>query len=905
MFSGFGRRMSSLIFGGGPGQTTGAPLQAVIAGNHDEDERPFYVLSGTQLQKWVVSDTSMEKFLYQIDADRLFRDALAKKVWDKDAIHLTQLTTWLLDLQLTRDGVMVLGAGMNMESDLLLHYAVAVIATDASGTPSKLESLTILNYVARYEEEKEEETLSYRLLVSDNYIDEMYLYNDYMVIMETGRGEKAEEVPPPGGRILGAGLSDGTAVFFSISQGLITINSTNRPQTSILGDTTQEITSQTDGSTMQMNASQINELSRSEDKSARLKAAFLASCSGNLRQAQEIVSELFPEDSSVGEIDRLVASLSQDLIDDYPTSDPRWADNARPGDCGSTSSLIILQQLKDKQRAHEYIIGFLKKLQLWDKLRTVKVDDRLMSTRLLLCQHAEQMEAAVILREMHTEYKVVIDRAISKVLSFRGETPSSGLSPNDIFYREVSHIHEIFEALLEYEADIISGNLQPTDIVNVISSVNPVLEGMLHAALQHRQTHAATYQSGAELQPQPEYIPWTSTSGPSGIRTLLTKQYFLTLETALPETRDDETRAQLFQQLLGLADNILDGYTSQLSSLADNPDMEEYRAQMEEKYTQDRSRLISPFLEYDQFERAGSLAEKYADFELLIQICEATGNQERIQRYQHQYSDKNFSDFLFSWYMREGKRGRLLSMPTVQQNKLQSFLQRDDLGYLKWLNDIECQQFNEAHRTLLELGRNEEQYLGKKKTLLSLSKLAALAYEDEDEEMQANIRDIDQEQQLILNQELLPVDLLESMGFDAENMKVLTPVEIIQLYICDENTTSTEYDFKKALDLLQFLDKNDQNIDYNMIQARIWSQAVVRDKAVWLHCPTGDPLDSVKDTIFFKTISLAVAQGAMPSEILPPMDQLLSEELLGELAADRQLRFMLGMVYELAKSDSQ
>ena len=29
---------------------------------------------------------------------------------------------------------------------------------------------------------------------------------------------------------------------------------------------------------------------------------------------------------------------------------------------------------------------------------------------------------------------------------------------------------------------------------------------------------------------------------------------------------------------------------------------------------------------------------------------------------------------------------------------------------------------------------------------------------------------------------------------------------IFQLYICDENTTATEYDFKKALDLLQFID---------------------------------------------------------------------------------------------------
>ena len=45
-------------------------------------------------------------------------------------------------------------------------------------------------------------------------------------------------------------------------------------------------------------------------------------------------------------------------------------------------------------------------------------------------------------------------------------------------------------------------------------------------------------------------------------------------------------------------------------------------------------------MEYEQYERAGSLGEKYCDFEALIKLCEATGNQERIQRYQQQFADK-------------------------------------------------------------------------------------------------------------------------------------------------------------------------------------------------------------------------------------------------------------------------
>ena len=51
-------------------------------------------------------------------------------------------------------------------------------------------------------------------------------------------------------------------------------------------------------------------------------------------------------------------------------------------------------------------------------------------------------------------------------------------------------------------------------------------------------------------------------------------------------------------------------------------------------------------MENEQYERAGSLGEKYCDFEILIRLCEATGNQERIQRYQQQFADKVYRTFV-------------------------------------------------------------------------------------------------------------------------------------------------------------------------------------------------------------------------------------------------------------------
>lgn len=41
---------------------------------------------------------------------------------------------------------------------------------------------------------------------------------------------------------------------------------------------------------------------------------------------------------------------------------------------------------------------------------------------------------------------------------------------------QVSRTYEIIESLLEYERDVMSGNLSPSDIITVILSVNPVIE---------------------------------------------------------------------------------------------------------------------------------------------------------------------------------------------------------------------------------------------------------------------------------------------------------------------------------------------------------------------------------------------------------------------------------------------
>ena len=163
-------------------------------------------------------------------------------------------------------------------------------------------------------------------------------------------------------------------------------------------------------------------------------------------QSISIIEELFPPEPPISPsrqkvakvdntdsfLDKLILSMSQDLIDDFPASDPRWMESVpgsgtnqtnQPFVSGSTMSLLILHQLEDKQRALDFYINFLKEVGLWNRVRifeifkslccdfnsnffqlhAVNVRDALTSTTLVLCEHVEKTATAISLRQVHSE----------------------------------------------------------------------------------------------------------------------------------------------------------------------------------------------------------------------------------------------------------------------------------------------------------------------------------------------------------------------------------------------------------------------------------------------------------------------------------------------------------------------
>uniref|UniRef100_A0A671TNP8 Nuclear pore complex protein Nup133 n=1 Tax=Sparus aurata TaxID=8175 RepID=A0A671TNP8_SPAAU len=626
----------------------------------------------------------------------------------------------------------------------------------------------------------------------------------------------------------------------------------------------------------------------------------LSSLSNDLVGAQTVTDDLFPADGDAdegAELDGVVTRINLDLVDDYPASDPRWAESVPDESAGfPLTSLIILHQLEDKMKAHGCFMDFLLQVGLLDRLGQVTVRSSPMATRLLLCEHAEKLQAAMVLKNHHTKHPELVNRAINIALQRNNAAVPPSLTAADVFFREVSQISSVFDCLLEEEERSLKENtVDSVQWAQVVLTVNNIIKDSLQAAGQYRDTKASMYRASESTAAEPEYIPWTASGGVGGVRTVISRQHEIILRSVYPHA-DSELRSALCEQLVALLDIYLSGYVAQLTSLQQQrpPGAQQERYNnLEMEYSQRRSELLAPLLDLGQYQWVAALAEKYCDFDILVQMCEQTDNQSRLQHYMTKFADQNFADFLFRWYMEKGKRGKLLSQPVAQHQQLASFLQSHQ--HLSWLHHIHVHDYSSAHRTLYSQANMESRYFVKKKTLLALSKLTVLASDLPEEQFNKKVDDIVEQERFLLHQETLPRQLLEEKQQNPDTMPVLSAHNLIQLYICDDNRRANEYDFKKALDLLEYVDEED-DVDIDALKCEIFGKALRRDD--WSSADgSDDPLEAAKDSTFVK-ILLKLIQEVSLQTYLPDVKELLDLDELSSLKSKPCFEFVLRANYE-------
>uniref|UniRef100_A0A8B9SF49 Nuclear pore complex protein Nup133 n=1 Tax=Apteryx owenii TaxID=8824 RepID=A0A8B9SF49_APTOW len=902
MFSGIGRKVSSLLGILSPGND--AAISSVL---WDKERSSFYMLTSSNLNKWEIGDSS-ERYIFSWDINRILKEHITDAIWGSESNYEDikgGVNIQYMDLQQNRDGLVILAAAWHPGDRPCLVYYTLITVEDKGFQISDDVVVEVTQYNPSFQSEEE---LTCCLVVPDYFSHAAYLYKEDEVFAcstGTGRISLPQEkiiLGIQGDSILGAGSCTGLPIFFAKKSGLITILS--RENVSVLPEDLEDSLSSSvagpNSESPAFDASSRIEIIAQEDKTKLLKAAFLQYCRKDIVNAQSMVVELFPSNADLDsdtELDRAVTQISVDLMDDYPASDPRWAESTflfLEAAGFSNTSLILLHQLEDKTKAHLFFIDFLHQAGVFERLGSFPVRGMPMATRLLLCEHAEKLAAAIVLKNHHSRLPDLVNTAILMALNKRECDIPPNLTPADVFFREVSQIDSIFECLLEEEEQILKEMpVESIEWAQIVINVNNIIKDMLQAASQYRQSRASLYKTGELPEREPEYVPWTASSGPAGIRTAIIRQHGIILKVVYPQV-DSNLRSIVTEQLVALLDCFLDGYVSQLKSV-DRPAVQERYSNLEMEYVQKRSELLSPLLSLGQYQMAAALAEKYCDFDILVQMCEQTDNQARLQRYMSQFADQNFSDFLFRWYLEKGKRGKLLSQPVAQHGQLASFLQAHE--HLSWLHEINSQDLQKAHRTLQTLANMETRYFAKKKTLLGLSKLAALASDFSEDILQEKIEEISEQERFLLHQETLPEQLLVEKQLNLNDMPVLSAPQLIDMYICDENRRANEYDFKKALDLLEYIDE-DEEVDVNDLKLKILCKALQRDG--WSNSEgKDDPIEVSKDSIFVKILQKLLKEGVQLSEYLPEVKDLLQADELGNLKSNPYFEFVLKANYEL------
>ncbi|KAJ0051108.1 hypothetical protein NL108_013845, partial [Boleophthalmus pectinirostris] len=850
MLSGIGRRVSSLF--GILSQPASDTLYSVL---WCPSSSCLFSLSSSGLNKWDLSD-SQEHHVF-VWEHRVLTERITDAIWGSEA-NFEEMkegaNVTYLDMKHGHCGLVLLAAAWHPSDTPCLLYFCLVTLLDSGASVSEEVTVEVTKFTTPFQSEEALQSVSLVLPPVPGSV--AFIFTPELVFAcSTGTGRAAlpdEKITfnAPGDGVRGGGCCSNLPVFFSLHSGLVAL--VGRESASILPETMEDSLCSSLAAAPEVSVMETpsrSETVAEEDKTKLLKAAFLQFCRNDLVGAQTVTDELFPEEGA--EPDAMVTRIDLDLVDDYPASDPRWAESV-PDESGGfpLTSLIILHQLEDKLKAHGCFMDFLLQVGLLDRLGSVSVRSSPMATRLLLCEHAEKLQASMVLKNHHSRHQELMSRAVNSALSKRGTPVPPSLTAADVFFREVSQIGSIFECLLEEEERSLKDNpVESVQWAEVVLAVNNILKDVLQAALQYRDTKASMYRASERAASEPEYIPWTASSC---VRSVLSRQHELLLRSVYPQA-DSELRAAVCEQLVTLLDVYLGGYVAQLNSVQQQKPagghQERFNA-LELEYTQRRGEMLGMLLDLGQYQWVATLAEKYCDFDILVQMCEKTDNQSRLQHYMSKFANQNFSDFLFRWYMEKGKRGKLLSQPAAQHQQLASFLQSHQ--HLSWLHHIHVSNFQQAHQTLYAQANAETRYFTKKKTLLALSKLTALASDLSQDDISKQVDDIVEQERFLLHQETLPRQLLEEKQQNPETMPVLSAHNLIQLYICDDNRRANEYDFKKALDLLEYIEEEDE-VDIEALKCEILGKALRKDD--WSTADgNDDPLEAAKESVFVKIL---------------------------------------------------
>uniref|UniRef100_A0A336M2M2 CSON000919 protein n=1 Tax=Culicoides sonorensis TaxID=179676 RepID=A0A336M2M2_CULSO len=811
------------------------------------------ILADRFLQEWIFNGAK-ETFSFE-DSEilRKAREFYHLNVWKTREIH--EIKLWFLDMQIFKDILIILSAAVNLNcNSQRARHGIAYLYDEKSVYP---------------------------VLITNKDIS------------EAERIEFKENED----KILAAVSVQDLALFFSKTQGIISIcpldfdpneitNNSSVSNDLRLNDSMTsfgEINNFKNISNLSMYEYDPEEIIQTHDDLIhKLKASFLYYVKRNSNDSLSLIENILKEERDLNNIDYAIVSIANEIASDTPAEDPRWKHFCLEKNyaLGRSTSMQSIMQLKDKKIAFKHFIDYLHALNLWEKLSTVTQHGITQSTYQLLSDINEQIEAAISLKMIHEKYAKIINDAIDMVLKEKESTFNSNLTNQDMFYVNALNMKNIIYAFVKIIASDTASQGPPNQILSTIIDVDTILLTILSAITKFRTTNAGRFEASSSKMNFFEYVPWTSLSGKNGVYDPLIQLVNLHVQENLKSIGPSDMRKKMFWLLSELVDFILSSKQKHILSITD----EEKRKIFNQKYEALRTELISHFVRHENYDIGVKLAEKYLDFQALCQIADQTNDEIRLADYNERFKHHNFAQYAINWHLRQNKHSQIFNRFNYDNVALSKFF--DDHPSIAWIQHIKQEQLKKASVILAALAHNEKELVDRKKTLLSIAKLNAIA---SDSVLEIDIEAINSELSLIKHQEHLPKELLLSFGFDIKSQKVLTPEEIINLYIYDEKD-ATEDDFRKALELLHLV-KNPKECEI-----KIWCAAILKDD--WEDYDPENIIDKIQNMTFFKLIDLCYVLGGSFNIFMPNLKCLMDAPELELLSKNKSFQYLIKYGFE-------
>lgn len=862
--------LSSLVFGSTGQQSDPKTIcGCVLKSSSDYTERIYVVTTnGTTLTKWNVSKPNSEKQLFEVNLANSLQEKFSIMMFN--SVSTGDMDMEIIDMKPTNN--------RNEEVIVLIHtkpnqaynyYILATIQIQDNKCP--ITSLHVLNNVENsYLNES-----TPQLLITEQ---QAFILSKHYILVVSFEPFQTDVIGIDCDLKFGGGsVVNNYGMFFTQSHCLTVVTKI----TNVEYDFNESRSVLQSPGLSQSIAITADEESGSNE--TRLKSAFLQFVSRKIDNSRALVKQACPEEltsAAESNLDKTVFKVGEDLVNDIPINDPRWL-GVHGEPTIRSSSMVILSHLEEKQQAIHWYLKFLQELGLWDRMRQINKYETQVYTGCALKDLSEKLQATLTFRKIGAEHSELLDTLIKEAVDSNSDsyTSPAGLTHIDKFYKQVSMSHVLLQRLCMYGEEISSTNRSAVDICFILCDVNRILVKVLGAILDYRRQNVEFFPIDKQKQSK---ISWILCEKSEGICSELKKQINISLKFAKMANVTKEVRSEISDQVTFLVDALLSSAIDVFS-------------EMDSNYTKLRYKLLKKLMDYKEHHKVIELAEKYADQRVIVEVCFETDNIDLLYSFMDKLFEQNFRQTVFSWYLEKGKIVEMLRnfcrKPKYEHDVALALEAYPSYG---WIAGGFSTNINLTCESLKQCSSKEKTNVLRKQYQLNLYKMAILA-KSGPYSINPVLDQIDRDLEIIEHQINIPECIFEFYGLDLNNMRVLSPEEIFNLYLNKNNISLDENQCVRALSVLQFIQNKEEREE---LSRHLWCETILRETLKYpLHDQEiGNPIELINKLLFFNTLTLVYDKGLL--DFLPSLDWLLFADELENFHSNTMWQFIIKMGFE-------